>query len=158
LDKIIFNVARQSATIVMQPQTRITTYLFSAWLLHFIGSTRCLGSVPSDHRHLLVMGSHSSHVSLEVLHEARRVRLDLITLPSHTSHPLQPLDVSDFKPFKQFFCQYKDYWTSCHFNESASKETLAHWVSLSLRRVMSHENITKGFMAINIFLLKTDAI
>jgi hypothetical protein len=44
--------------------------------------------------------------------EAKRVGLDLLTLPFHTSHALQPLDVSIFKSFKKNFREYKDFWTS----------------------------------------------
>jgi hypothetical protein len=72
--------------------------------------------------------------------EARRAGLDLLTLPAHTSHALQPLDVSVFKPFKQFFHQYRDFWMSRNINQPESKDTLAQWVSLSLRKALS-----KGF-------------
>jgi len=48
------------------------------------------------------------HVTLKVLHKARNVVLDLITLSSHMSHALQPFDVACFKPFKITFKAYKD--------------------------------------------------
>ena len=65
------------------------------------------------------------HVSMEVVEGARRVGLDLLTLPSHTLQALQPLVVSVFKPFKQFFRQYMDFWMSRNLNELSSKDTLA---------------------------------
>jgi hypothetical protein len=52
---------------------------------------------------------HDSHATIEVVVEAKRVGLHLLTLPSHTSHALQPLDVSAFKPFKQHFQEYRDF-------------------------------------------------
>ena len=94
---------------------------------------------------MFILDGHSSHITLEVVHEARSAGLDLLTLPSHTSHALQPLDVAVFKPFKQYFSEYRDYWTSRHLNEKTSRETLAHWVSLALRKALSSSNIMKGF-------------
>jgi hypothetical protein len=49
---------------------------------------------------LLFLNGDNFHVTLKVLHKARNVVLDLITLPSHMSHALQPFDVACFKPFK----------------------------------------------------------
>jgi hypothetical protein len=94
----------------------MTSYLFGAWVSHFIELVRESGSISQEHRHLLILDGHISHVSVEVVQEARRTGLDLLTLPSHTSHALQPLDVNVFKPFKQFFHQYRDYWMSRNLN------------------------------------------
>ncbi len=51
------------------------------------------------------------------------VKLDLITLPSHTSQALQPLDVACFKPFKTAFKVHRDVWTL--INKGVGKEDLA---------------------------------
>jgi hypothetical protein len=75
---------------------------------------------------LLMLDGHNSHISLDVVHEAKSARLDLLTLPSHISHTLQPLDVCVFKPFKQYFRECRDFWTSRHMDQPASKVTLAH--------------------------------
>jgi hypothetical protein len=66
------------------------------------------GNLFKTNFHLLLLNGHNSHVTLEVLHKARNVVLDLITLPSHMSHVLQPFDVVCFKPFKITFRLYKD--------------------------------------------------
>jgi hypothetical protein len=113
------------ATMAMQPRAWMTSYLFGAWVSHFIELVHESGSISQEHHHLLILDGHISHVSVEVVQEARRVRLDLLTLPSYTSHALQPLDVSVFKPFKQFFHQYRDYWMSRNLNQPTSKDTLA---------------------------------
>jgi hypothetical protein len=112
------------ATMAMQLKAWMTSYLFGAWVLHFIELVRESGSISQEHHHLLILDGHISHVSMEVVQVARRAGLDLLTLPSHTSHALQPLDVSIFKPFKQFFGQYRDYWMSRNLNQPASKNTL----------------------------------
>jgi hypothetical protein len=78
----------------------MTAYLFSAWISHFIESVRRVDEISPSSHHLLVLDGHNSHITLDVVHEAKRAGLDLITLPSHTSHALQPLDVCIFKPFK----------------------------------------------------------
>jgi hypothetical protein len=136
----------------------MTSYLFGAWMSRFIELVRGLGSMSLSHRYLLIMDGHISHVSMEVVQEARAAGLDLLTLPSHTSHALQPLDVSIFKPFKQFFCQYRDFWMSRNLNEEASKETLAQWVSLSLKKALTEWNIKKGFSGTRIWPLNKHAV
>jgi hypothetical protein len=86
--------------MAMQPRTWMTSYLFSAWISHFLESVSRVGGISPDHWHLLILDGNNSHVTLEVAVEAKMVGLDLLTLPPHTSHALQPLDVSAFKPFK----------------------------------------------------------
>jgi hypothetical protein len=83
-----------SATMAMQPRVWMTLYLFGVWMSHFIELVRNPSSISPEHRHFLILDGHISHVSVEVVQEARRVGLDLLTFPSHTSHALQPLDVS----------------------------------------------------------------
>jgi hypothetical protein len=116
---------KAGATMAMLPRTWMTSYLFGAWMSHFIKLVRNSSFISLEHRHFLILDGHISYVSVEVVQEARRARLDLLILPSHTSHALQPLDVSIFKPFKQFFRQYRNYWMSKNLNEPASKDTLA---------------------------------
>ena len=146
------------ATMAMQPRAWMTTYLFSAWISHFIESVRCMGAVSTDQRHLLILDGHASHITLDVVQEARQAGLDLLTLPSHTSHAMQPLDVTVFKPFKTFFKEYKDFWIAHNLNQPATKQTLAHWVSLALRRALTPQNIKKGFSTTSILPFNRDAM
>jgi hypothetical protein len=80
--------------------------MFSAWISHFVASICRVDDISPGAHHLLILDGHNSHIMLNVVHKARSVGLDLVTLPSHTSHALQPLDVSIFKPFKQYFRDY----------------------------------------------------
>ena len=144
--------------MAMQPRAWMTSYLFSAWISHFIASIRRHSVISPEHRHLLILDGHNSHVILEVARLAKNVGLDLITLPSHTSHALQPLDVSVFKPFKQYFREYRDYWTSRNRDQSATKEVLAQWVSLGLRKALSVCNISSGFRRTGIYPLNSQAV
>jgi hypothetical protein len=95
---------------------------------------------------------------LDVVREASATGLDLLIIPAHTSHALQPLDVSVFKPFKQHFRENRDFWSSRNLNESATKDTLAQWVSLALRKVLSASNIKKGLSATCIFPVHARAV
>ncbi len=61
------------------------------------------GGVSFINKHLLILDGHGNHVTLEAIEQAKDIRLDMLTLPSHTSHALQPLDVFCFKPFKITF-------------------------------------------------------
>ena len=146
------------ATMAMQPRVWMTTYLFSAWISHFIESVRRMGAVSTDQRHLLILDGHASHITLNVVQEARQAGLDLLTLPSHTSHAMQPLDMTVFKPFKTFFKEYRDFWIAHNLNQPATKQTLAHWVSLALRRALTPQNIKKGFSTTGILPFNRDAM
>ena len=74
--------------MAMQPRAWMTTYLFSAWILHFIASICRVGEISPEHRHLFILDGHNSHVTLEVVQKARAIGLDLLSLPSHMSHAL----------------------------------------------------------------------
>jgi len=144
--------------MALQEKAWMTSYLFSAWLSHFIKNVNKIGVISTQRRHLLVLDGHNSHVTLEVACHVKSVGLDLVTLPSHTSHALQSLDCSVFKTFKQHFKAYRDYWTYMNLGESPSKQTLAHWISLILRKALSKQNITSGFRATSIWPLNLEAI
>ena len=45
--------------------------------------------------------SHHSHMSLELIREARDNKVVILCLPPNTTHLLQPLDVSVFAPLKK---------------------------------------------------------
>jgi hypothetical protein len=89
-----------------------------------------MGTISREHCHLLILDDHGSLVRLEVARTAMEVGVDLLSLPSHISHALQPLDVVVFKPFKQNFRNYCNFWMSQNMKQPATKEILAHWLSL----------------------------
>jgi hypothetical protein len=148
----------QGATMSMQPWVWMNSYFFSAWISHFIEYVQCMGGILTENRHLLILDGHCSHVTLNVVQEARAIGLDLLILPSYTSHALQPLDVSVFKPFKTFFKEYRDFWTSKNLNQMVIKQILAHWVSLGLRRALTPRNIQSGFRTTRIFSYNKNAL
>jgi hypothetical protein len=136
----------------------MTSYLFSAWISHFIESVCRFDVISTQQRHLLILNGHDSHISLDVFHKAKNTGLDLLILSSHTSHALQSLDVCVFKPFKQYFRKYRDFWTSRNMDQPTSKATLAHWVCLALKKALSVENIKSAYSSTGIFPFKPRAV
>jgi hypothetical protein len=55
------------ATMSMQPRAWMTSYLFGAWVSRFIELVQEIGSISPEHRHLLILDGHISHVSVEVV-------------------------------------------------------------------------------------------
>jgi len=76
----------------------MTFFLFKEFLSFF--KKFVLGGASFTNRHLIVLDGHGNHVALEVISQAQKMGLNMITSPSHTSHVFQPLNVSCFKPFK----------------------------------------------------------
>ena len=89
--------------MAMQKNPWMTRSLFNKWINHFLHHVGQMYSISNKNRHLLIMDGHNSHVTLDVAHMARKIGLDLLTIPSHTSHAIQPLDVNIFKLFKTTF-------------------------------------------------------
>jgi hypothetical protein len=149
---------KNGASMAMQPEGWMTASLFSQWISHFIKSLESRDGVSPTNRHLLIVDGHNSHVTLEVVHKAMQVGLDLVTLPSHTSHRLQPLDVSVFGPFKKAFKRYRDTWTLQNIGRGASKAMLAQWVLAALRKALTETNIKSGFRATGIWPFDREAV
>ena len=62
--------------------------LFNKWLNHFIHHIGARIGISPTNRNLLILDGHNSHVTIDIVEMAREVRLDLLTLPSHTSFTL----------------------------------------------------------------------
>ena len=76
-----------SATYGMQK--KVGGYIhFSKWMDHFLHVLREKGMLTSTHRHLLILDGHKSHLTLDVVRNAKRNGIDMLTIPSHTSHGL----------------------------------------------------------------------
>ena len=77
----------------------INEELFLYYLDHLINRTR----YSPDHKILLILDNHESHLSLRVIDKATVsgiVMLTMLTIPPKTSHRSQALDVSVFGSFK----------------------------------------------------------
>ena len=54
------------------------------------------------------LDKHISHLSIEVVAEARKKGVYMITFPPKCSHKMQPLDVAVYGPFKRFQASFCD--------------------------------------------------
>ena len=116
---------------------------------HFLSKLRERGLLSSTDRHLLVLDGHKAHLTLEVVNKAKKHRVDMLTLSSHTSHGSQPLDVSCFKPFKVAFRAYKNLWTVKQHGVR---------VSLALKKSLTAKNIQGDFRGVGIWPLNLGAM
>ena len=109
----------------MQKNAWITCHLFGKWLSHFVDRLERRGSVSPSIQYLLILDMYNFHITIEVIEKSWTLRIDMISLPSHTSHILQPLDVSCFKSFNQAFQNYKDIGTMNNRGLGTKKAILA---------------------------------
>ena len=91
----------------------VSAELFLRWFEHFVSH---VGPSP-QRRFLLLMDNHSSHVSMELVCEARKHGVEIVTLPPHTSHILQPLDVAVYGPLKKAWHRQVQYHHDTHPGE-----------------------------------------
>lgn len=84
----------------------ITSQLFCKWMDHFIDHA----GPSQDRRVLLIMDNHKSHISMELIGQARKAGVDIVTIPPHTSHIVQPLDIAVFAGFKAAWRRQVGYY------------------------------------------------
>lgn len=75
-------------TVAMSQSGWINSELFLIWFQKFIQG------ISSARPVILIMDSHASYVSQEVIAMASENEIIIVTFPSHTSHLLQPLDIA----------------------------------------------------------------
>ena len=95
----------------MQQNAWMTRWLFESWISHILEYLKNGPGIDHSNCHLLILGEHNSHVTLEVVKISMESGLDIVSLPSHTSHALQLLNVAYFKPFKTAFRRCRDLWS-----------------------------------------------
>jgi hypothetical protein len=57
----------QGSTMAMSTKAWMTTYLFAAWIDHFILALKNHSTVSLSSPHLLIMDGHSSHITLDIV-------------------------------------------------------------------------------------------
>jgi len=93
-------------------------------------------------------------MTLEAIEQAKKIGLDMVTLPSHTLHAFQPLDVAYFKPFKIAFKKERDASMVNNNYSKPDKITLVAWVDQTLVK----KNIISRFKITSIWPLNSKAI
>jgi hypothetical protein len=108
------------------------TFLFKEFLFVFRKLVR--GGMSFTNQHLLILDGHDNHVTLKAIKQAKKLRLNMITLPSHTLQTLQSLYVSCFKPFKITFKKIKNASVFRSNDMEPYKITLSRWVDQALEQ------------------------
>lgn len=94
--------APAGSLIRVHPSGWVQTHLFTEWFRHFIQTTNPSEKSPV----LLILDGHFSHTrNLDVIEEARKNHVIIISLPPHTTHKLQPLDRAYMSPFKTYYSE-----------------------------------------------------
>jgi len=113
------------------------------WLQHFIKETKCEENGNSLWK-LIILDSHTSHMTPELRLMAAQYNIHLFTLPSHLTHILQPLDVGIFQPYK--------HWHKEAVQSSIRKLDLSYTVSSFIRDLPEiRENTFKASTIIHAF-------
>jgi hypothetical protein len=121
--------------------------IFLEYLLHIIKNTRC----SPDHKILLIMDNHESHISLKVIDTAKANGIVLLTIPPHTSHRLQPLDRSVYGPFKAAYNKAMDGWLRSNPGKTVTIYDIPSVVNEAHMSAVIPRNIVSGFQSTGIY-------
>ena len=127
----------------------MTAENFTKFIQHFIKSTKC----SQEHKVLLILDNHESHVSVESLKLAKENGVVVLTFPPHCSHKLQPLDRTVYGPMKSY---YNSAANSHMISRPGSRLTIynvAELVGKAFPLAATPRNITSGFKCTGIYPL-----
>lgn len=98
-----------------------------------------------EHRVLLVLDNHSSHLNVETLNLAKANGVVVLSFPPHCRHKLQPLDVSIFRPFKKYCAAAQETWLRNNPGKTLTIYDIPKIVVDSLPFAQTSINIINGF-------------
>lgn len=114
---------------------------FLVFLQHFQRHTNC----SLDHKVLLLLDNHASHVSIKCIDYCRDNGIVMLSFPPHCSHKLQPLDRSVYGPFKKAVNTACDGWMRANPGKTMTIYDIPGIVATALPRAMTLSNIQAGF-------------
>ena len=88
----------------------IDNTLFLKWMRLFVETVGDTKHTP----HFLLLDSHESHKSLEVILYPRDSGVVMLTCPPHCTHRLQPLDKTFFRSLKAAYSRACENWMVCN--------------------------------------------
>lgn len=130
----------------------MTSENFVVGFRKFVKHIKCSQTNPV----VLFLDNHESHVSLEVIDEARASGVFLVTFPPHCSHRLQPLDVAVYAPFRARFNQACEEWMACNPGKPITLYNIAALANKAYDKAFSKENIQSGFRKTGIWELNRE--
>jgi hypothetical protein len=111
------------------------------YMKHFVQFVRPCKERPV----ILLLGNHSSPISINALNIAKENYVNLLSFPAHCSHRLQPLDVSVYSPMKKFNSSAASAWMINNPGKTMSIYDIPDIVSKSYPLAANPINITAGF-------------
>ncbi|KAK2578181.1 hypothetical protein KPH14_001372 [Odynerus spinipes] len=107
----------------------------------------------NEHRVLLVLDNHFSHLHVDTLNlaESKENGIIMLSFPPHCSHKLQPLVVSVFGPFKKYCASAQDTWLRNNPGKTITIYDIPKIVADSLPFAQTSTNIMNGFRKTGIF-------
>lgn len=133
--------------VVAHPSGWMTRENFEVFLKHFIKFSKA----SREHRVLLVLDNHDSHITPNGINLCRQNGITLLTLPPHTSHKLQPLDRTVFGPFKAYYNQVADDFMVNHPGQPMKIQDIPELVGKAFPKAFTPTNIQKGFSSTGIY-------
>lgn len=121
--------------------------IFVEYVQHIIRNVRC----SPDHKILLIMDNHESHISLKVIDLAKANGIILLTIPPHTSHRMQPLDKSVYGPFKAAYNRAMDGWLRSNPGKTVTIYDIPSVVNEAQMSAIIARNIISGFQSTGIY-------
>ena len=125
----------------------MTSDNFEVWLDHFIKHTGC----STEHKVLLLLDNHDSHLSLAILDKAKTNGVVMLTFPPHCSHKLQPLDRSVYGPLKAFYNSACNSWQLNNPGKPMTIYDIAENLGQAFPKAFVPENIQSGFRVSGIY-------
>ena len=123
--------------------------LYMNYMNHFVKYAK-----PSkDHKVLLILDNHQSHIDVQVINYAKENHLMLLSFPPRCSHELQPLDKRVFRLFKTYVNQASDRWLreAQNAGKSMTIHNIPALVDYAFPKAMTPTNITAGFKATGMY-------
>ncbi|CAH2045185.1 unnamed protein product, partial [Iphiclides podalirius] len=133
------NGAPEGSIVRLSKNGWINSEKFLEWMHHFEAH------IPPARPVLLIMDSHSTHVSQDVIDFATKNGIHLFTFPSHTSHLLQPLDVSVYKSLKNAWAKVLNDYKLQHPTSAPTRLDFCRLLTPAYEHAFQPSIIVNGF-------------
>ena len=117
-----------------------------------------LANIPPVWPVLILMDGHGSHISIDVIEQARADNVHLLCLPAHTTHILQLLDVGVFKSFTGNFTKACTKYIADNPGRVVTTDKLASLVAATWPVPYTLVNIMAGFKKSGVFLINPSEV
>ncbi|XP_030767133.1 uncharacterized protein LOC115890910 [Sitophilus oryzae] len=109
-------------------------------------------SATIDHRVLLLLDNHASHISIQALDYCSENGIVVLSFPPHCSHNLQPLDRSVYGPLKKAINSGCDAWMRSNPRKTMTIYNIPSIVTTAFPMALTSSKIQAGFRCTGIFL------